>query len=464
MMAINEGEVVRIRMAGFSGSPFSLNTSTSTGLSMDPTGVFGVVSWSNSSETLSLTVGSRYYLRRGQSCRITLQAHGEAALKLPVIGIRFNTNIFQIAADAADGYVLPTNFPVVQSVGTPSPGGAEIRFLRYRAGLITALSLSITPLMPIRANEVISIFLPHFRGPLPQDLRFDQYYPHGSWTIVDFDPDLNWRTLAKWDPASSELQLKNSFNIAENSTAVLNINEDARIRTPRSGVRKDDTAMQFAIAAYEGPVLRSSFDLVLPVGAFQGPVVFDYAPRIADVAINLTISFALWAPLRADETLLASLPDFGGSSVVGGANFSNDLEGSFESTADVQGLNASNSSNATWMNTSTSLNTLSNVSYFQARFSWFPNNSSLMLVASSDLPSGQRVRLTIKSDFGIRLPLHGIMANQSALTLSTNASLGPIEPTPVDKAPAVGAFIFSHSLRVATRGEHAHQRIRKAVR
>ena len=156
MMAIKEGEEIRLRMAGFSGPPFSLNSSTSAGLSMDPPGIFDMVSWSNSSETLSLTVGARDYLRRGQACRITLYVHGEAALKLPVVGIRFDADIFQIALDSADGNVLPTKCRVAQSVGSLRPGRAEIRFHRYRAGLVTALSVSLTPLMPVSANEVIS--------------------------------------------------------------------------------------------------------------------------------------------------------------------------------------------------------------------------------------------------------------------------------------------------------------------
>jgi len=434
MMEVRFGEVVKVRLLGFSAAPFSLNTSQSRAFSLAPSNIFKVVSWSNDSQTLSLTIGEKEHLRRGQAVRITLLAEGEGALSSPPRGVRFGAEVFSIAVDSSDGRVLPTDFAVTQSVGSIVPGSASIQFNRFRAGFITPLSVSFKTWMPIKSKEVISVFLPGFSGPRPVDLAYDSLRPQerfgpiyeqlGNWTIVDssftdsslIHGETSGQTVAFWNPASSELQLKYAIDVIENTAVIFNIDERAGIRAPRAGVRTNEANLKFAIAAYEGPVLESSFDVVSPVGAFQGSVQLDFAPRIANAEVNLTVSFSLWAPLQVGDVLLITLPEFGGSAVAGQGNLSTELEVKLESEAETQPLNRSNSSNLT------SHITPFNASFYRARFSWHPTNSSLALLSQTDLPSGKRVRLSIASSFGIRLPLYGVVANQATITMATKSS------------------------------------------
>ena len=157
MMEIRQGEVVRIRMTGFTAHPFALNASGSSALSISPAGGFEKVSWSN--ETLSLTAGVTGIARK-QAVAVTMHPDSAAALALPTRGIRFGMRIFDIQADSYDGRVLTTMIPVSQAVGSMVPGSARMGFEQYTAGLVTPFSVSFAAWMSISSQDVISIFLP----------------------------------------------------------------------------------------------------------------------------------------------------------------------------------------------------------------------------------------------------------------------------------------------------------------
>jgi hypothetical protein len=72
---------------------------------------------------------------------------------------------------------------------------------------------------------------------------------------------------------------------------------------------------------------------------------------------------------------------------------------------------------------------------------WDNTTSILHLNATSDIPALQRVVVTVPVASGILLPINGIVANQTTLMLSTNASAGPVNPTPIQVSQQVGLLI-----------------------
>ena len=60
--------------------------------------------------------------------------------------------------------------------------------------------------------------------------------------------------------------------------------------------------------------------------------------------------------------------------------------------------------------------------------------------ASAFVPEGAEVTLVFASALGIKLPLLGLARDDSRLTLSTNASFGPVVPTPISTSAGIGSF------------------------
>ena len=146
---------------------------------------------------------------------------------------------------------------------------------------------------------------------------------------------------------------------------------------------------------------------VKPLTAFSFFRITRYAPSYTNAIAEVDIEFAALFSLQGREPLTLSLPGFGGP-----------YEGHSEPVL-VEALKGSDGH------------------LFGG--AWYPGLSKLVLYlrcASLSIPPQRRFKIRLPSGLGVRLPLAGIDANNTAITISS-----PTTPTQVvDMSPGIGGF------------------------
>ena len=194
------------------------------------------------------------------------------------------------------------------------------------------------------------------------------------------------------------------------------------LRLPRNGIRADQTDLKIATNDVLGPVQPSAITRVSPVGVLfnTGLEITSsdhYACGIAGVdngavyagrPARLVVWFSSITAFGAGDSVVLHLPGFFGVST-----------------------DVTDPSSSAYV---------SSIRWVMEQNKQCPKGSCLILRLGAVVDAGKSVCITAGSANGISVPVAGVRADDQTLTIETNATLGPVSPTPFEWLRAVGAL------------------------
>ncbi len=389
-MSLKPGDFLLIELPEFFDMEECVELNVGPVFHLDPGLVYS--SWSREMQILNISVSHEF---GGQS----LVSIAVDNICFPRNGIRSNGNNYTLTIMARDGPVPVSAFPNVQPIGHFD--STLIDFGNPVSGLPVRLGIEFIPRMELQPGECVSLHLPGFRV-------------FGSVSTLQVDGFHSFSSAA-WDAESERLSLFIANISIDIGTAVrLELATTAGIMLPAEGIRSNQTSLTIATIATDGPVFDTAFSTVQPVGSFVCSSL-KFSSDIAGSETDILLILIARMDFVAGDLLSLELPSFLGS--------------------DKYDLNLT----VLWSrgeNCELFVYNHSNQLFFPAE--WVSNE--LRLQVSGNIPAFTSILVNI-SGVGIVLPDIGIQANQSDLTLSTNALSGPLKLSPIASTPYIGSVL-----------------------
>jgi hypothetical protein len=338
------------------------------------------------------------------------------SLVLPAVGIRADPeqNGIRISTNAAAGYVSGQAM-VVMSVGSFTDT-AELSYRAPWTGETSGITFSFTPENGVSVGDVLTISLPGFTQRLGAPLEF---------SVKSQPQDVFARGI--WSASATSLVMTSLATTPQRRRVSVTIGEDAEIRLPVNGLTKNQVLLEVTVVSDIEQIPRTAISRSPAVGTFLQTPHLQFMPLKVKVSLHMQLSCVAQMDIRMGEYIFVSLPAFGGA-----------LQRTFDSATNAQWRTYwSGSETMTLYNVSTD-HTLTDIV--------IPNNT-LAFVATEMVSKGTSISVVVPSSSGIKLPAVGNFANQTSLTISTNAAAGPVLPTAISRSPPVGSFLDSASLR-----------------
>ena len=312
-------------------------------------------------------------------------------VSIPESGVPSNQGTITLSANAVCGSVDNSTFPLIMPVG--SFRSTVLAFVPHQAtlkGSAVGIEIRFASVYPIGTGEIGFLLLPGFRGVNVASLNISTASGYtGSFALDDAQPSLKL-TAAGAVPA---LQI-----------SIVHIRANNGIMLPFS---HNQSSLLIGSSTALGPSVGQPILKTPAVGVFTRSSVHFGSPLAADSRANATTSIRLQfmysKDIRVAETVTLQLPLFAGVS------------------KPLLALTSSTSVTA----------------------SWDALTYALQLTWNSTLSAGTLAHFQILGSNGIVLPIRGVEANQSQITLSTNANHGSSSAVPVLLTEQVGAFMYS---------------------
>ena len=348
--------------------------------------------------------------------RISLEAAVDTIIA-PTAGIRINDSSFTFTTSANEGPIDQSPFAYVQPIGFID---TELSFFPMRAGQPANLSLSIFPYMPLESGSAISIVLKNFSRLADGKILLETQPP----TTV---------TNALWKDQSSMLIIMLESSVKALSRTVFTILSKSDLCLPNNGIRSNQNDLTISTNDTLGPVLPTAITRVHPVGVLSdvaldisnseqvtcGLAGMNNGVVYAGRAAGLVIWFRSITEFLVGDSIVVNLPGFTGKSV-----FITDQR------------NPSYVSSVQWVLEPSVM---------------CPYGACIVLQVASLVEAGSQICVFVASEYGIVLPVSGVRINDPTLTIETNATLGPVSPTPIAWSRPVGALhetALSYSARL----------------
>ncbi|KAJ1493826.1 hypothetical protein T484DRAFT_1767539, partial [Baffinella frigidus] len=257
-MEIDAGEVVSLRLPGFSASDAASCVPTQS----TPTAAFTTASFVLASSTLVMTAGR------------ALPAYQEI-------------KIVAISVEGAGGSILPVTATVSGRVGTFS--SSEATFV-LDGDTVTEMVIECRPVMSIAAGERIAVGLAGFIPPTNGRMAV-QFAPQGQLAE------------AAWDVAKSQVPFLLTFPVGAGALlrfALAPENQTLPLLLPPLGLTRDDNAITLSTTAAAGAVDSEPIQTSPPSGAVPFPSRPTLALRSAAGGVGLTLVVA--APLKLESS------------------------------------------------------------------------------------------------------------------------------------------------------------------
>ena len=375
-MEIAIGETITLRLPGFTGGsdgPLDgfLNSS-----------VLYAASWNAGSTELEFTAGVD--IEVGTS--ITAEIDANAAIKLPVDGVRQNQINVYVSTNAVAGPIIRTPGTTVsstQAVGSFVSSTALSYAPRY-FGEPTSITLTFRAEMNLTAGDTVTLDLPEFG------------LNASTSTVLQSTPEGAFAT-ASWNATSHLLSLLVGENVARQTDVIVIVPSTAGIALPPSGIRSEN-ALRIRTDAALGPVPWTSVTNSPSVGAFAQLPRIDFAPRKAETLSVLSFTFEVFSDLVYDDVMLIKLPKF------------------------------------------VALDTVEVVSLVAPICPypiWDEDMQSLLVSFCGSFRAGETFFAKIRN---LQIPEMGIAPGTTALTLTINSTYGDIPEMPFVEVPPVGAI------------------------
>jgi hypothetical protein len=375
---IANGEVVILFLPGFRGADVaSLNISTESGPPWHFTGSFAL----GSEPTLRLTAAGS--LPSMQLSIVQIQVNN--GIMLPLNGLTHNQTSLLIGSNAALGPSVGQ--PILN---TPAVGVFTSSTLHFgsesadsRAHAVTSMRLRFAYNKEIRPAETVTLQLPLFSG------------PPSSLLAVSASTSLT----ASWNPVTSVLNMTFNAILSAGTVADISIHESNGIVLPITGVASNQSQITLAATAQQGSCSAVPVLFTEPVGAVLVSSL-DFVGAAATMSSQIVFSYTMSCGIQVGESMTLSLPDFYGTD---------------ESNLNISTLNFNGS--------------------------WSAASRTITLIATQAVSAQTPTLVRIEATSGIKMPVHGVAANETAFLFAVFARLGPTLGVAFQRVGPIGAFL-----------------------
>ncbi len=245
--------------------------------------------------------------------------------------------------------------------------------------------------------DMIEFDLPNFSGDSFQDLEAESF------------PSSLFR--ASWENLSRKITftLLQDQKIEACSKMILIVPSNAGVRLPRTAIEANSSMYRMHVRSRNG-FLDSQTIISPSLGSFQGQLSFWAEQRSPSARTSLNFTFSPEMAVAVGEMVSINLPKF----------YRN---GSYDCFP-----------------------VLSNPLGFIALANWSAEEGTLFFRVERELKPFQVIALRVQSHSGIILPYNGLRANDSRLSISSNAASGPVDSMPLEEVPGIGYFLHSELL------------------
>ena len=293
-----------------------------------------------------------------------------------------------LSSNAKFGPVLRTPVSSVSLVGALLD--SELDFGNLVVGEYSNLTILFTSAMIIDAGEELLVKLP---GLIANETAMKR----GTFGTSS--------AILRWSQDSSTLTCVFTSRVSAWTRVSMLLNSSVYV--PFEGITAGNKNFTFSIEAAAGPVPTTAFETVpgiLTNGGFAWSRL-DFFPRKAGSRAGVLVEFqALMTILPGDRITIILLG----------------FKGPIMSAVASDG----------WL----------------VEISNHSSSVTLELTAPIRIRAQVLTQVTIPSSVGVELPVDGLVANYTNLTIETNARAGPVSSQPVISSPAVGSFTNSTSL------------------
>jgi hypothetical protein len=375
---IANGEVVSLVLPGFRGADVaSLNISTESGPPWQFTGSFAL----GSEPTLRLTAAGP--LPSMQVSIVHIRVNN--GIMLPLNGLTHNQTSLLIRSNAALGPSVGQ--PILN---TPAVGVFTSSTLHFgsdsadsRAHDVTSMRLRFVYNKDIRPAETVTLQLPLFLG------------PPSSLLVVSASTSLT----ASWNPVTSFLDMTFNATLSAGTVADISIHESNGIVLPITGVASNQSQITLAVSAQQGSCSAVPVLFTEPVGAVLVSSL-DFVGAAATMSSQIVLSYTMSCGIQVGDSMTLSLPDFYGTD---------------ESNLNISTLNFNGS--------------------------WSAASRTIALIATQAISAQTPTLVRIEATSGIKMPVHGVAANETAILFAVLARLGPTLGVAFQRVGPVGAFL-----------------------
>ena len=350
-----------------------------------------VASWNPANKTVAFSLlPSASTLRAGTQLQLEVAATG--GIELPAVGVQVNQQALQLSAVTASVVVLPLCIQSINAVG--SFGGSEqLTFLPPLAGAVAEITFSFRALFSLAMGESIELQLPGFTGNEDDSI---------STSSIPYDSIAR----AVWHNRTQTLILQVIRVVPARTYVIVTVSSSAKIAIPVAGLQQDHSGLMFSTSAVAGPIAPTQITQTQAIGVFSySALAFD--PPIADgqTSVRIKLNFTYARQAKAGEEFILQLPGF-------------------SLTTEKLILDETDR----WLISSDN---------FSARAKWSQKFFALTIILVHNLPADAALNFTFDS---FLLPIDGVCACDQRLSLATNASAGPVLPTPVGVIQPVGSL------------------------
>jgi hypothetical protein len=375
---IANGEIIILFLPGFRGADVaSLNISTESGPPWHFTGSFAL----GSEPTLRLTAAGS--LPSMQLSIVHIQVNN--GIMLPLKGLTHNQTSLLIGSNAALGPSVGQ--PILN---TPAVGVFSSSTLHFgsesadsRAHAVTSMRLRFAYNKDIRPTETVTLQLPLFLG------------PPSSLLAVSASTSL----AASWNPVTSVLNMTFNAILSAGTLADISIHASNGIVLPITGVASNQSQITLAATAQQGSCSAVPVLFTEPVGAVLVSYL-DFVGAAATMSSQIVFSYTMSCGIQVGESMTLSLPDFYGTD---------------ESNLNISTLNFNGS--------------------------WSAASRTITLIANQAVSAQTPTLVRIEATSGIKVPVHGVAANETAFLFAVLARLGPTLGVAFQRVGPIGAFL-----------------------
>ena len=383
------------------------------------TAILNRASWSRAAQTLTMTAGK---IAAKEVIHVVVVPE-HAQITLPSSGVRANSTAITLercGIPCDNGPIPPTPARAVMAVGALQ--NLSLSFEPALPHVATTIEISFTPAMDLEAGDVLKVTL----------LTIDDsnVATGGALSLAASTGPFN---TALWSSPSRTLTLACALSSAAGVQIRFSIPNTYGFRLPLDGVVPGSFQNLFSLEAAHGSISKTRIVQVQRVPAVLDSTILSYSspsqssPKASSGFgfSNLTFQFTARKKLTQGDVIVLHLTRFSGrhTSELPGSNLANVVSSIRQPDLSFQPA-----------------------PYVQS-YSFDPRNATLSFQLKSDVELDETIQIKFLQSAGISLPVFGIDANSTLLTVSIHfANSLEMPAVPIATSPAISPVLTTASL------------------
>jgi hypothetical protein len=373
-------------------------------------GIFTIASWQHATQTLTLTAAATHcqdiaYEEESmlEKLRFVVVVPMHAGITLPSMGIRTNTRTLQLKSDLKRGPVPPA--PLLKVLGVGALQNVSIIFEPAIPGDPTQVQFSFAPSMSLAVGDALVLELVGLnQTDVPEGTPLA-----GSFTS---SPPV-FRTGMSWNKASNELTLECIKNAPAGALISIKIEKKFGLKLPLEGVVPSSGKLVFTLISKQEPVPKSIVTAIQRVPPVLDATELAYGASSGFDYSTLRFKFTARRPLNINDEVTLRLNLFSGK------------------TSEKLPSEA------------TSGKVIQSDDYIKS-YTWRANTTKLEFVLAKAVGMDETITITFAQSANIALPIFGMPANSSLLTVSTKFGDGQfMAEVPIETSPSISPVLNS---------------------